>query len=1170
LGATDEELEARIQELGRELLHRTALHRPRLLERGQDWLLTRAVADARFRARLLRYLDVLAALDWDPSGRAAKQLAREYFSRSFPGVPGVLRAGLRVARSPLLPAPLLQRAARAAAGLLARRFIAPPGEQALRAALAQLRASGRLPSLDLLGEAVLSEREADAYAQAYLDLIGRLALEPDAARETDAGAARLQVSLKLSSLTAHFSPVDPEGSIARVRPRLEAICSRARDAGVGVTLDMEQFDTRDLIWEVFRRVFARGERLGDWPHAGIALQAYLRAAEAHAAAAVEFARARGTPFQVRLVKGAYWDYEVIHALASGWEPPVFTAKADTDAQFERVLAALVLAGPALQVAVASHNARAHAAAQALAAAANRSSRSIEHQTLFRTEEGVSRALASLGWIVRDYVPVGEQLPGMAYLVRRILENSSQVGFLLRSRSGAPPDELLRRPEPGARAAAPLPASPAPGQGAFRRMPAARWFDPRLREQLERALAEQLARSSPPLELADREATARAIERARQGARAWGATPVEQRCAALLHAADRLEARAVEFAAQIIAEGGRDRADAFAEVEEAVDFLRYYATEARALFGEQGARLGPRGVVGVIPPWNFSLSIPAGMTAAALVCGNAAILKPAEQTPAVAWALVELLHAAGVPGDALICLPGLGEVVGAALTEHAGVAMIAFTGSRAVGIRLHAQVAEVEPDDGGWKALVAELGGKNPILVFAEADLDEAVAGALRSAFGHANQKCSAASRVLVQRPVAARFRERLVEAARSLRVGPAEDPATQVNPVIDAQSAARLRRAADVARSEGTVLLDRFEEGGSERELGPLIVELPAGRALQTATFTEELFGPILALVEFESEADGTALADAGRYGLTAGIYSRSPHTVVRTARALGAGNIYVNRPITGARVGIEPFGGLRLSGTGPKAGGPDYLWAFVRRADADTTFDAGEPLPRDVGPAELPAGLAARWDAPLERRLDCVERAAERLARSHVTSAEMLRAAVRAARLELARPQRSVPVPGQRTELWYDTPRGAALLHARSEQAPWWLAAALLAGNPCLIVDSPRLEPVARALRAAGVPEAALQLDASDGEPRRRLLALASGERTDLVVLDSAGALAREVYRRLGPTPASRSSFKALLCAADGPQPGDEGFVRRFAWPRTVAVNTLRHGAELALLAEA
>ena len=1199
--STPAAIEERTQQLGRALLAEAARYGPGPAERIEDWLLTHAVTDHRFRSRLLRYMDVLASLDHDSGGQEAKRLAQEYFGDSFPDLPRGLRWLLRIARSDQLPAPVVGETARRSAEVFARRFITPPGDRTVTATIEYLATHGRTPSFDLLGEAVLSTSEADVYIAAYLKLIAQLARDPAAGLRTAANVAALQVSVKLSSLTSHFSPVDAAGSIARVQPGLEAIARAAREAGIGLTIDMEQYALRDLAWDAFRGTFARGTALGAWPDAGIVLQGYLRDAPALAEAYAGFALQRGAPFQVRLVKGAYWDYESIVAAASRWAAPVHTAKAATDAQFERLVERLA-AAPGIHLAVASHNVRAHAHAEAVAEHLGLPRGAIEHQTLFRTAEGTSRALAALGWSTRDYVPVGELLPGMAYLVRRVLENSSQAGFLLQSRAGASAEELLS-PPPGR---AVEEAAVAEEAASFERAPAAPWHDAAFRARFEEALTLTRARWGEHFDLdvagevvggerrvavhspshptaapvgtitfAGLEATARAIEVANAGQSAWGALPVAERASILRRAAHLLEERQQEFAAWVVHEGGRDRADAFAEVEEAIDYLRYYAAEAERLYGAHRAHISPRGVVAVIPPWNFSLAIPCGMTAAALATGNAVILKPAEQTPLIARRLVEVLHEAGVPPDALTCLPGDGEVVGAALAASPGVAMLAFTGSRAVGTALHEVVANVDLPAGHLKALVAEMGGKNPILVFPDADLDEAIEGIVRSAFGHANQKCSAASRVLVAAPVFEALRDRLIEAARSLQVGPADAPSTRVNPLIDLEARTRLEAAAARARKECEVLLDLFDaprdgdpsaSAGDSLLAGPLIVQLAAARALEARTALDELFGPILVLIPFTTEEEAYRLANAVAYGLTAGVYSRSPRTIEHAARAIEAGTIYVNRATTGARVAIEPFGGVKFSGTGPKAGGPDYLWAYVRRTDLDTDGDREVPGAPAAAPAAALAALeslALRWDADIETRLAIVEEAAVRLGQSADPAASALFAATQAARRELATPHPTLQVPGQHTELRYDLPRGPALVWATELNAAHWLAAVLLGGNSALAVRSPALEPTIEALLAAGVPPkvlAAIEVTATEG------LGLAAHPAIDVVATDAAPALARAFYRALGPTPPGARGLKSLLSSVDGPRPGESGFARRFASPRVIAVRTLRHGADLAL----
>jgi len=1201
------ELEKRTQELGQALLARAACYRPALSERAQDAFLTRALADPGFRTRLLRLLDGLAAPLPDPQGLAVQALVAEHLGGPLPPGPGWLRAAIRLARHPALPAPLLAAATRVAAHWFARRFITSPAVEHVRRSIQQLARLGRFACFDALGEAVLSDAEADACLRRNLQLLEELSRHPLAFQETPAGAAALQLSLKLSSLAPRFSPADPGGSVERARHRVAAVCDRAARAGVGITFDMEQYELRDLGFELFRRVFDRGQELGQWRFAGIVLQAYLRDAPAFAERLIAFARRRGVPFQVRLVKGAYWDQEVIGASASRWQAPVLREKSATDLQFEQLLERLLEERAQLSLAVASHNARAHGRAEALAESLGLPRGSIEHQTLHRTDEATSRALSALGWVARDYVPVGALLPGMAYLVRRVLENASQAGFLLQNKSGASPQRLLAAPLPPAASREPA-RGPDPDGSDFERAPAAPWFDPDFRARFEAALREtsadfgaafplivggeairgdgaaEIACASQPervvgrAELAGPSAVERALRVAAESR--FPHSDPEARVEMLLRAADLLRARRAEFAAWLVHEGGREREGAMGEVIEAEDALRHYAGCARRLFAERAGRIEARGVTAVIAPWNFSLAIPCGQVAAALACGNPVILKPAEQTPLVALRLVALLHEAGVPADALCCLPGDGEKIGGALAADPRVALVSFTGSRAVGTALHARVAERAPESGGPRGLVAEMGGKNPIVVFADADLDEAVAGIVESAFGHAGQKCSAASRVLVDARIAERLRERLVAACASLEIGAPEDASTQLGPIVDETACERLDRAAVVARREGQIWIDRYEQktpaGAPERKAGarlrgPLVVEIAAERAPGSQTFREELFGPILCVTRFASEEQALALANDSDYALTAGVYSRSPARVVRALAEIVAGNLYANRPITGARVGIEPFGGLRFSGTGPKAFGESSLWACLRRADAPAggererkRWRGAARAARELEPGEALLGrLTPRWRAALPVRLFVLTEAARRLELELPLAAAALRAAVDAALRELAAPAPLTPVAGQRTELRYDLPRGLGLFVLEGERMVEWLAAGLAAGNGVCAAGGPRLLPVLEALRQCGTPPSALQIVPGEPDPAE-LLALARSPRVDFAASDGGDAPARALHEAMGATPPGSRGLKALLSALEGPQPGEPGFSQRFAWPRTLAICTLRHGAEL------
>lgn len=1173
--------EARTRALATELLERIEERRPRAAERLQDWLLSDALQDDTFRTQMLRFVDVFAAVEATGDSEELHRILGEYFAGDFPGIPRSLQWMLRLGRDQHVPSTVVRETVRRAVLLFARRFIVSPGEESASELLDELTSGGRTPSFDLLGEAVLSEGEADRYVERYLELIDQLARHPMARETTRGGLPALQVSLKLSSLTYRFTPVDLQGSVDRVRPRLVRIGEAARAAGIGLCVDAEQYETRDVVWAAFREVFGPGGPLADWPHAGMVVQAYLRDAGAHLDEVFEFGRERALPFQVRLVKGAYWDYETLHAQANRWPPPVFQEKAATDRNYEALLTRLVEHAGVIHPAVASHNPRAHALAEILAEERGLPPGAVEHQTLHHTLEALSAAIAERGWSSRDYVPVGELIPGMAYLVRRILENSSQAGFLTMARTGLDAEALLAAPPE-----VDDPPLVAPDDAPFERCPVARGHEPDFRAHFEAALA--AAAAAPPerrplpegvpghewlpvldpshpeddplgsVEYAGADGMRRAVEHAEAAAVTWARVPVDERARILRRAADLLLERGHEFAAAIVREGGRDRAGAWGEVEEAVDFLRLYAGAAERLWGEHGEVIAPLGVVAVIPPWNFSLAIPCGMTVAALACGNSVILKPAEHTPLIAHRLVALLHEAGVPDAVVQCVPGAGRTAGVTLVEDPRVAMVAFTGSRGVGTWMHSAVA-LEPTAGGRpRSLIAEMGGKNPALVFADADIDEAVEGVLQSAFGHANQKCSAVSRVLVERIVYPIFRDRLIEAARSWRVGAADDPSTAINPVIGFVAAERLQGAAARAREEGTVLLDEFGPRPGTLLHGPLVVEFDAAQALTATTTTEELFGPILSLIPFDEPAEAYRIANGTGYGLTAGLFSRSPSRIAEAARLIEAGHLYVNRATTAARPGIEPFGGMFFSGTGPKVGHDGYLWAFVGRTDHPPIDEDVEPERPDA--LEPVFKIGEPWSASLDERIATLRRAASRLASGPV--ADAMQAAAEQAQDELGRPADTVQVAGQDTAMRYDLARGFGVLRAVGDEAGWWLAATLLAGNGVAVVDSPALIDAMRALHEEGVPPAVLRLERGGVE---RFVQLAAESAVDFAICDR-GPI-RSLARALGPT-ASEShrqrGLKAMLTTLDGPQPGEAGFLQRFAWPRVTAIRTLRHGADL------
>jgi RHH-type proline utilization regulon transcriptional repressor/proline dehydrogenase/delta 1-pyrroline-5-carboxylate dehydrogenase len=847
---------------------------------------------------------------------------------------------------------------------MAETFIA--GRDAAQA-LPQLRRNwqrGVAFSVDLLGEACLSEREADAYRQRYLQLLRELSDEvgrwpANAHLETDhlGPIPRANVSIKISSLSAHLKPEDFTGSLDRLYVSLEPILAEAARLNVLINFDMEQYEWKDLTIALFQRCC---ERVA-FP-AGLALQAYLKSGLQDADELARWAQQLGRPITVRLIKGAYWDYEVIHAQTMGWPIPVWTRKSDTDACFEQMTERLLAARPAsaeaggIRLALGSHNVRSIAHALACVESAGLPSSALEFQLLEGMAQTLRQTLVDEGQRVRAYVPVGELIPGMAYLVRRLLENTSNESWLRGSELADRTDAELLAP-PNFSAASSHSPPPAQGDGhrlapqvpeldggrPFMNEPVRDFSDAAQRESFDAAIKTAHSQGlSEPVRFVTVAEVEQAIERAKAAARAWGATDVMLRAQALLQAAEQFRQQRDELASLVILEAGKTWREADADICEAIDFCEYYARQAVDMFGPHrlGAFLGerneatylPAGVAAVISPWNFPLAICCGMTVAALVTGNATLVKPAEQTSRIGERLCQVLWHCGVPRDVLQFVPGPGETVGARLVQHPGVNVIAFTGSRDVGFQILRTAGNVSPEQCAIKKVVCEMGGKNAIVVDSTADLDEAVAGVCRSAFAYSGQKCSACSRAIVLESIYEPFLQRLTEMTRSLTVGPAHDPATDVGPVIDRAAAEKIEDYIRLGREQNALALavevpPSLREATAARLIGPHIFRdvRPDDRLAQ-----EEIFGPVLAVIRARTFDEALRLANHSVYKLTGGVYSRTPLHLEAARLRFHVGNLYLNRSCTGALVGRQPFGGFGHSGKGVQAGGPDYLRQFV------------------------------------------------------------------------------------------------------------------------------------------------------------------------------------------------------------------------------------------------
>ena len=956
------ELEDSVRHIGEEFARLSGGQSPTWFERRwwSQAAINLAMHNPDFKTQLFRFIDMLPSITND---QRVVRLAQEYFGSMADQAFG-LGWGLKALAATSVGARLSGHAIRAQVEQMARTFIAGSSVADATPVLKHLWTEGKACSVDLLGETTISDHEADRYSDRCVDALHMLA---KAAASWDhmtlleqdhlGPVPRVQLSLKISALSPHLDPIDPDGSYASVARRLRPIVDAAMRLPVSLIFDMEQAETKDLLIAIFTRLFME-PAYRTFPHAGLAVQAYHRATTRDIEALLSWVRQRGTPITVRLVKGAYWDSDTIRYRQRGWPVPLFEQKAETDANYEALVRRLLEASPEIRPAFGTHNLRTLAYIEAAAGQLGLSPSTWEYQMIFGMAEPFQLAVVRRGRRLRLYTPVGELLPGMAYLVRRLLENTSNESFLRKEYVESQSLATLLAPP----AAAPGAVSPAPS--GFRNEPLRDFSLAEARTAMQQALGQvkgQLGQQwrsmaggltltgpamssynpSRPEEIvgivqaaapADVEA---AVRLADQAWPAWRATSSERRVEMLRTAAALMRSRRETLAAWEVLECGKAWREADADVAEAIDFLEFYGAEWLRLSGPK--RLGqepgelnhrlvePRGITAVIAPWNFPLAIPAGMVSAALVTGNPVVFKPSERSPVIGQLLAETLVEAGVPDGVLLCLPG-GPEIGQALAQHSAVVTIAFTGSKKVGLGLLKETATVAPGQRMVKRVIAEMGGKNAIIIDETADLDEAVAGVIASSTGYSGQKCSACSRAIVHAAVYDLFLKRLQEAIASLRVGNPEEPGTQVGPVIDARAQATILEYIKIGSQEARLLV----EGPVTQPglyVGPTVFAdvAPMARIAQ-----EEIFGPVLAVLKADSFEEALSIANATEYALTGGVYSRSPANLDMARQRFDVGNLYLNRPITGALVNRQPFGGHRLSGVGAKAGGEDYLMQFV------------------------------------------------------------------------------------------------------------------------------------------------------------------------------------------------------------------------------------------------
>ncbi len=937
--------------------------------RWDDRLLDWTMSNPGLRVQMFRFIDCL------PSLTSKTEIARhfqEYLSDPSVELPSGLKGLLNFASPDSMPAHVAATTVSTAVETLARKYIAGENlKQALKT-IEQLRKQKMAFTVDLLGEAVITEKEAQSYLTRYLDLMEQLtdasktwSTVPQIDEAEGVPLSKVQVSVKLTAFYSQFDPLDAAGSEAKVSEHIRTLLRRANDLGAMVHFDMEQYRYKDLTIAILQSILME-EEFCTRSDIGVTLQAYLRDSEQDLRLWVDWARQRGTPITIRLVKGAYWDQETIISRQHHWLQPVYSHKTSTDANFERMTQILLENHDYLYAAIGSHNVRSQAKAIAIAKALNIPPRRIELQVLYGMADKLAKALVDQGFRVRVYCPYGKLIPGMSYLIRRLLENTANSSFLKQSLDDTPPETLLAPPTllDDAATAEPPPVSPA-SHTRIQNASDTDFSEAEKREEFFAAVKtvrQQLGKTYLPLINGKRVNTQDQVdsvnptnpseaigtigrlsvdqaEEAMQAAKAafqsWKKTPASERAAIIRKAADLLEERRAELCAWMMLEGGKTLHQSDPEVSEAADFCRYYAAEMERLdtgyrydvAGETDHyRYQPRGVVVVISPWNFPLAIPTGMTVAALVTGNCALLKPAENTSVIAAKIAEILVEAGVPDGVFQYVPSRGSTVGEHLVQHPDTHMIVFTGSQEVGCRIYAEAAVLKPGQKHMKRVIAEMGGKNAIIVDESADLDQAVQGVVYSAFGYSGQKCSACSRVVAMEPIYDIFVERLVEATQSLNVGSPEDPSTKVGPVIDATAQARIREYIEKGKEQSTLALS-MDVPDTGYFVGPTIfTDVQPDHVIAQ----EEIFGPVLAVMKASTFDQALAIANGTQFALTGGLYSRTPSHIERASEEFEVGNLYINRSITGAIVARQPFGGFKLSGVGTKAGGPDYLLQFL------------------------------------------------------------------------------------------------------------------------------------------------------------------------------------------------------------------------------------------------
>lgn len=972
----EKRIEERTQQIGRELFDRLNRRAPSVFHPlwWEDRLLDWAMRDSGVRLQMYRFLDVLPML------RNHQAIARhldEYFDDVRGRLPTAARLGLELSNSNSVLSRALAWNARTNADRIARRFVAGETPADVLEVLQRLRSKRLAFSLHRVGDAVLSDVEADACQQDCLDMLHGLATQvndwpsdPLTDDDPDGPIPRIQLSVDPANLAGSFALVDSAGTTERILERLRPVLAAARECEASVTLTPARHRHQALTQSLLRTVLMESE-FRDWDGCGIALTAAFTDSERELKDLLAWIKKRGTPIAVRLACSARQEHEIRQSSQCGWPVPVSRSPWQAERNFEQAMRKVLENRKWLRPVVAARDLRSFAWAAACVEVLGLPEQAIEFLMPYGVADRHAQLLTEQDFRVRIDAPFGSRIPGLACQVRRLLENPSDDWLLRRHLEAHHSIEvLLMSPAARARSADGDVSAAETDEPVFQNEPLTDFAIAENREQMQQALDEvrdafgaeypliidgkacdsrsSLVSRNPSRssEIVGRVASATAdqaqdaVEAARRAFPGWAATDVATRVEYLELIAAEMRQRRFELAAWIVFECGKPWEAADAEVAEAIDFCMYYSLQMQQLDvpqrsdipGEENrCEYRPCGVTAILTPWNSPLAAPVGMTTAALVTGNTVVLKPAQQASVVAAQMMEILRNAHVPDGVVNFLPGVGADSGTVLSTSPLVDLVAFAGSTPVGLEVNQSAAVTADHQSGVRRVMASLGGNNAIIVDDDADLDEAVTGVIRSAFDFAGQHCASCSRVIVLDSCGDQFVDRLVEAARSLTVGPADEPGTQVGPVIDAESRDRILQAVHSLDPEvdGTVVLagDVSDLSDAGNFIGLQIVTdvSSSSRLLQ-----EELLGPIVFVIRVRNLDEAFDVANATRYALTGGLYSRSPASLKRARREFHVGNLCLNRPINAPRVHRHPFGGFRMSGTGIKAGGPDYLRHFL------------------------------------------------------------------------------------------------------------------------------------------------------------------------------------------------------------------------------------------------